>query len=235
MTDVNEAPTGSRSRTPTVAENEPAGTTVGDADGRRPRRRADRTRSRSSPARATTTTRRSRSPARRSGRPRVLDFEAKSRLLGPGAGDRRRRPGDGARLFTITVTDTNEPPAANATVGGDRRGHGGDGHAVGERPGRRRAELRHGRAEPRDGRSDRPGHVHRHAEGLHGRRGVHARTPNFNGPAGFTYTASDGGHDSLPAAVSITVDPVNDAPVAQSGEPGDAMRTRRWRWTWRRW
>jgi Bacterial Ig domain/Cadherin domain/RTX calcium-binding nonapeptide repeat (4 copies)/Right handed beta helix region len=40
---------------------------------------------------------------------------------------------------------------------------------------------------------------------------------DYNGPAGFSYTANDGTADSLSATVSITVDPVNDAPVAQSG------------------
>ncbi len=37
---------------------------------------------------------------------------------------------------------------------------------------------------------------------------------DYNGPDNFTYTASDGGATSSPATVSITVDPVNDAPVA---------------------
>ena len=40
---------------------------------------------------------------------------------------------------------------------------------------------------------------------------------DYNGPAGFAYTANDGSEDSLPATVPITVDPVNDAPVAQPG------------------
>jgi hypothetical protein len=40
---------------------------------------------------------------------------------------------------------------------------------------------------------------------------------DYNGPAGFSYTASDGAATSGPAAVAITVDPVNDAPVAVDG------------------
>ncbi len=40
---------------------------------------------------------------------------------------------------------------------------------------------------------------------------------DYNGAAGFSYTASDGANTSAPAAVSITVDPVNDAPVATAG------------------
>jgi hypothetical protein len=38
----------------------------------------------------------------------------------------------------------------------------------------------------------------------------------YNGSDSFTYTASDGTLDSAPATVSITVDPVNDAPVADA-------------------
>jgi VCBS repeat-containing protein len=37
---------------------------------------------------------------------------------------------------------------------------------------------------------------------------------NYNGPDSFTYKTSDGAALSLPATVSITVNPVNDAPVA---------------------
>ena len=38
--------------------------------------------------------------------------------------------------------------------------------------------------------------------------------PNYNGPDSFTFTANDGTADSDTATVSITVSPVNDAPVA---------------------
>lgn len=40
---------------------------------------------------------------------------------------------------------------------------------------------------------------------------------NYNGPDSFTFTASDGALTSAPATVSITVTPVNDAPVANAG------------------
>ncbi len=39
------------------------------------------------------------------------------------------------------------------------------------------------------------------------------RTPNSNGPDSFTYLANDGVSDSNTATVSITVNPVDDAPV----------------------
>src|SRR5207302_1453366 len=38
--------------------------------------------------------------------------------------------------------------------------------------------------------------------------------PNYNGPDGFTFKANDGTIDSNVAAVSISVTPVNDPPVA---------------------
>jgi hypothetical protein len=39
---------------------------------------------------------------------------------------------------------------------------------------------------------------------------------NYNGPDSFTFKANDGSLDSNIATVSLTVNPVNDAPVAQS-------------------
>lgn len=42
---------------------------------------------------------------------------------------------------------------------------------------------------------------------------------NFNGTDRLSYTANDGAADSSPATVTITVDPVNDAPVAIPGGP----------------
>jgi VCBS repeat-containing protein len=46
--------------------------------------------------------------------------------------------------------------------------------------------------------------------------GSFAYTPaaNYNGPDSFTYRANDGATNSAPALVSITVRPINDAPVA---------------------
>jgi CshA-type fibril repeat protein/VCBS repeat-containing protein len=43
---------------------------------------------------------------------------------------------------------------------------------------------------------------------------VFTPTPNYNGPASFTYTVSDGNGGTATATVSGTVTPVNDAPVA---------------------
>ncbi len=49
--------------------------------------------------------------------------------------------------------------------------------------------------------------------------------PDFFGVDSFTYTATDGMDTSLPATVTITVSPVDDAPVAQAQEVGLDART----------
>ena len=50
---------------------------------------------------------------------------------------------------------------------------------------------------------------------------------NFNGADSFTYTANDGTADSNVATVTITVDAVNDAPVAVNDSLRRRPRTRR--------
>ena len=62
------------------------------------------------------------------------------------------------------------------------------------------------------------------AQALHGTvvvnsDGTYTYTPtlNFNGTDSFTFTASDGTAGSNTATVTLTVNPVNDAPVAQNG------------------
>src|SRR5205823_2306189 len=49
--------------------------------------------------------------------------------------------------------------------------------------------------------------------------GAYSYTPasNFNGTASFTFSASDGSLSSNVATISITVSPVNDAPLAANG------------------
>src|SRR5207248_2681054 len=57
--------------------------------------------------------------------------------------------------------------------------------------------------------------------------GAYSYSPeaDYNGPASFTLKASDGALDSNLATVSITVTPVNDAPVAANGSLSTAATT----------
>ena len=62
------------------------------------------------------------------------------------------------------------------------------------------------------------------ADALHGHvvigaNGAYSYTPNanFNGPDSFTFKANDGQVDSNTATISLTLTPVNDAPVAANG------------------
>ncbi len=54
---------------------------------------------------------------------------------------------------------------------------------------------------------------------------VYTPTANFNGPDGFSYKASDATFESNVATVTITVAPVNDAPVAVNDDYGAARNT----------
>lgn len=51
--------------------------------------------------------------------------------------------------------------------------------------------------------------------------------PDFSGADSFTYIANDGVYDSAPATIDITVDPVNDAPVAADQDLATAQDTPR--------
>jgi hypothetical protein len=52
---------------------------------------------------------------------------------------------------------------------------------------------------------------------------VYTPSANYHGPDSFTYTANDGQVDSAPGTVSITVNSVNDAPVAGADSYGNAV------------
>jgi hypothetical protein len=56
---------------------------------------------------------------------------------------------------------------------------------------------------------------------------------DYNGTDSFTFKANDGSLDSNVATVSITINPVNDAPVAQDGALTTDEDTRRPRPSWR--
>src|SRR5207249_263100 len=53
----------------------------------------------------------------------------------------------------------------------------------------------------------------------------YAPNANFNGNDSFTYTANDGTVDSSAATVSVTVNPVNDAPVCAAASIVAALPT----------
>ncbi len=50
-------------------------------------------------------------------------------------------------------------------------------------------------------------------------------TADYHGPDSFTYRANDGGADSAPVTVTLTVDPVNDVPVAVADADSTAEDT----------
>jgi aspartate 1-decarboxylase len=52
---------------------------------------------------------------------------------------------------------------------------------------------------------------------LSGATATYTPAADYSGADSFTFTANDGVRDSAPATVSLTVNPVNDAPVAQAG------------------
>jgi hypothetical protein len=54
---------------------------------------------------------------------------------------------------------------------------------------------------------------------------IYAPAANFNGSDSFTYTASDGRGGRSTAAVSVTVNPVNDAPVANNQSVTTGLNT----------
>ena len=54
---------------------------------------------------------------------------------------------------------------------------------------------------------------------------VFTPTPNYNGPASFTYTISDGNGGTSTATVNVTVSPVNDAPIAANDVASTPVNT----------
>jgi hypothetical protein len=219
VADVNEAPTGLALSDDTLPENEPVGSTVGqlsvsDVDAGQSHAftlvagAGDTDNGRFAIDGSTLKT------------AAVLDFEAQ-----PSYSIRVRATDDGTparsveREFTITVTDTLEPPTPDpksATTDEDTP-----------------VTITLSATDPEG--DDVTSFTTTTSAASHGTVGPVGAiacagapkvcsadvlfTPdvNYNGSAGFSYTASDGANTSPPAAVSITVNPVNDAPAASPG------------------
>jgi hypothetical protein len=149
----------------------------------------------------------------------AFDYEAKSSYsIRVRATDFGTPAGQIVREFTIAVTDTSEPPIADAkttTVDEDatRTITLSATDPEGDDP------LTFAAASPGNGSLSAPTNVTCN----HGTPNVctaevdYTPTANFNGADSFTYTAGDGANDSLPATVTIAVFPFNDVPLASSG------------------
>jgi Bacterial Ig domain/RTX calcium-binding nonapeptide repeat (4 copies)/Cadherin domain len=146
---------------------------------------------------------------------RVLDFEAQPTYsIRVRATDRGSPPLSVERVFTITVTDTPDPPAAGpASAATDE-----DAPVVitlsatdpeGDDP------LSFAPGTPAHGTLGAVGPVSCDHDVPDTCTAVVTYTPfaDYNGEDSFTYIASDGAQDSPAATVALTVRPVNDAPV----------------------
>jgi hypothetical protein len=153
----------------------------------------------------------------------VLDFETKSSYsVRVRATDNGSPPLAAERVFTITVTDDpTEPPTADAkSVTGVSEDGGPDaivlsgGDVEGDPltfavvAGPQHGDLdTNAPAATCDGAT--PSSCTASVD--------YTPDGDFNGADSFTYTVDDGTQNSAPATVSITVDPINDAPVAAPG------------------
>ena len=117
--------------------------------------------------------------------------------------------------LTITVTDTSEPPAAAPkTVTGVPEDASRSIELSGVDP--EGDALTFHVSAPGHGQVDRDQPTADCTASPCTASVLYTPEANFNGVDSFTYTVSDGTNDSPAATVSITVDPVNDAPVAES-------------------
>ena len=154
-----------------------------------------------------------------------LVYHGDAAYTGPDDADRRPRAtlghnGAGGPLtdsdtLAIVVEPAERGAGRRRAVRQHERGHGEDDHAVGQRRRRRRpAQLRDAAPRRRTARSARSAPVTcNHATpNVCTADVVYTPDADYNGPDSFTFTANDGIANSAPATVSITVDPVNDAP-----------------------
>ncbi len=150
----------------------------------------------------------------------VFDYETKnSYSIRVRATDTGSPPMSFEKTFTVTVTDANDPPSADDTA-----------ISLAEDSGAAAIELS---GDDADGDPLQFSIVSGPSHGSLGTIGSlscslatpnectasvdYTPGPDFNGPDSFTYKVNDGTSDSAAATVSITVDPVNDTPVASPG------------------
>jgi Big-like domain-containing protein/cadherin domain-containing protein/hemolysin type calcium-binding protein len=213
----NHAPTGLTLSNASVAENEPVGTTVGTLSASDPDP-GDTPSFALVPGAGSTDNGSFQIVGSQLRTAAVFNYEAKhTYTVRIRATDHGTPAGQIVRAFTITVTDTAEPPVADAKSE--------------TTPEDTPVTITLSAADP-DGDDVTQFVTSAASHGTPGAVGAIAcsGTPkvctadvsftpdlNYNGPAGFSYTASDGTHVSAPATVSITVDPVNDTPTATPG------------------
>jgi hypothetical protein len=217
---VNHPPTGISLSNSSVAENKPAGTTVGTLSASDPDP-GDSASFALVPGAGSTGNGSFQIVGSQLRTAEVFDFEVKHTFsVRVRAIDHGTPAGQIVRAFTITVTDADDAPTAGAKlIGGvvedgsksvELSGSDQDGDA-----------LTFGVAQPLHGQVD----TTTPAATCDGNTPnactatvVYTPDSNFNGTDTFTYTVNDGASDSAAATVSVTVDPVNDAPVASDGD-----------------
>ena len=127
----------------------------------------------------------------------------------------------------------NDGTARFGTCDGLDHGDAGQRRAGGQRPKQchHRGRHRQGHHPDRHRRGRQRAHLHDRHPPAHGTLSgtapnlTYTPAANYNGADSFTFKVNDGTVDSAPATVSITVTPVNDAPVATPQSVSTAQNT----------